>query len=500
MSKKKNLKKNYVFNLLYQLLLLVVPLIVTPYISRVLSADSIGQYSFSFSIITYFTLFASLGFQTYGQREIAKSFDKETQSKKFYEIILCRLFSVGIALAINIFLCITSVYGQYSTLLLIMSINILAIAFDIAFLYQGNEEFGMIVILNAITKILGTICIFIFVKTKSDLWIYTLINSLMIFLGYLLLWFFSKKLLAPVPIKSLHPFSHLKGTIALFIPTIATSIYTVLDKTLIGLLVPGSYTVIENGIEVIKKYSDLENGFYEQSEKIIKLAMTIITCIGTVMIPRNSKEFAEGNLAIVNRNIQLSSRFVWLIGFPMVLGFIVIAPNFVPWFYGDGYDKCITLISIFSPLILIIGFSNVFGIQYLLPKGEDKKYAICLVIGAITNLILNIFFIRFWWSIGAAIASIIAELVVTFSMLFIIRKEINILEILISSIKYLISSVLMFISLYVISKLFTSSIINTIIIVMIGILIYGIMLLILRDSLVMEYLNKFKSKFIKSNK
>lgn len=499
MNTKRNIKKNYIFNLSYQLLLIIVPLLVTPYISRVLTASAIGQYSFSFSIITYFTLFASLGFSTYGQREIAKSFDKETQAKKFYEIIICRLFSVGIALAINIILCISNVYNEYSTLLLIMSINVLAIAFDIAFLYQGNEEFGLIVILNFITKIIGTICIFVFVKNPNDLWKYTLINSLMIFSGYLLLWPFSKRLLKKVPLKSLRPFSHLKGTIALFIPTIATSIYTVLDKTLIGVLVDGSYTVIENGKEVIKQYSDLENGFYEQSEKIIKLAMTVITCIGTVMIPRNSKEFAMGNIEEVNKNIYTSSRLVFLIGIPMVFGFIALAPNFVPWFYGDGYDKCIILISIFSSLILIIGFSNVFGIQYLLPKGEDKKYAICLILGAVTNLVLNIVFIKLWWSIGAAIASVVAELVVTTTMGIVVRKEINIIKILISSIKYIISGIIMFISLYFISNYFSSSILNSFILVIIGIFIYFMLLLILKDSFIYNFLKIIKSKLQRRN-
>ena len=255
--------------------------------------------------------------------------------------------------------------------------------FDIAFFFQGNEDFGKIVIRNVIIKILSIVAIFLFVKDTNDVWVYALINSLMLIVSNLSLWSYLPKLLTKVKIRNLRPLSHLKGTLKLFIPTIATSIYTVLDKTLIGVLVNGTYTVIENGVEVVKKYADLENGYYEQSEKLVKMAMFIITCIGTVMIPRNSNEIARGNYDKVKDNIYTSARLVWLIGVPLALGLIATASNFVPWFYGDGYEKCITLIALLSPLIIIIGFSNVFGLQYLVPMGKDTLFGISLIIGVL---------------------------------------------------------------------------------------------------------------------
>lgn len=367
--KKKNVKLNYIYNLTYQLLLIIVPLFVTPYISRVLLADGIGKYSFSYSIITYFTIFASLGYGNYAQREIARSKDEHVQSIRFWEIVICRFLSVIISLLINYILCMFGAYGSYTTLLLILGINILSVGFDISFYFQGREEFSKIVLVNFITKIVGIVSIFLFVKTKNDLWKYTLINVSMLFFGYLFLWIYLPKTLKKVSKSELHPLRHLKGSIILFIPAIATTIYTVLDKTLIGLLVSGTYVEVEDGVEVVKKISDLENGYYEQSEKISKLLLTIITCLGTVMIPRNSKEFASGNVEKVKENVYMTSRIVWLIGIPMSLGLVIISPYLVPLFFGEGYDKCITLISILGFLILAIGFSNVFGVQYLLPSG-----------------------------------------------------------------------------------------------------------------------------------
>ena len=501
--KRKSVKKNYIYNVIYQVFLVIVPLVVTPYISRVLSPEGIGQYSYTYSLITYFTIFGALGFGYYAQREIAKyQNDKYMQSKVFWEVNICRLLSVGIALAVNLILCFTKVYGDYELLMLLFSINIIATAFDIAFFFQGNEDFGKIVIRNVIIKILSIIAIFLFVKDANDVWVYALINSLMLIVSNLSLWSYLPKLLTKVKISDLRPLSHLKGTLRLFIPTIATSIYTVLDKTLIGVLVSGTYTVIENGVEVVKKYADLENGYYEQSEKLIKMAMTVITCIGTVMIPRNSNEIARGNYDKVKSNIYISARLVWLIGVPLALGLIATANNFVPWFYGDGYDKCITLIALLSPLIIIIGFSNVFGLQYLVPMGKDTLFGISLIIGAFTNLLMNLILIPFYWSVGAAIGTIVAECVVTITMLIIVRKDISPIKILQSSIKYIIAGLVMFIGVYFTSKCLTSSILNSIILVIEGILIYGIMLLVLVDKFTIGFIkqtfNTIKAKVSKS--
>lgn len=496
---KKSVKKNYIYNLIYQIFLVIVPLVVTPYVSRVLSPSGIGQYSYSYSLITYFTIFGALGFGYYAQREIAKYHsDKYMQSKIFWEVNICRSFSVLISLIVNIIFCFCGLYGSYEMLMLLFSINIIATGFDIAFFFQGNEEFGRIVIRNIVIKILSIVAIFVFVKKSDDVWIYALINSIMLIISNISLWSYLPKFLVKVKIKEIKPFNHLKGTLRLFIPTVATTIYTVLDKTLLGLLVDGTYTTIENGVEVVKKYSDLENGYYEQSEKLVKMAMTVITCIGTVMIPRNSKEFAEGNYEKVRSNILISSRIVWMVGLPMVFGLIGIASNLVPWFYGEGYDKCVLLISVLSPLIIIIGFSNVFGLQYLLPSGNDSKFGLALVIGSITNVIMNLIFIPFLWSIGAAIGTIIAETIVTISMCLMIKENISIKNILISSWKYLLSSIIMFVIVFFTSSKLSSSIINSLILMFIGAITYVIFLFLLRDSLLLTSLNNIKKILFKN--
>lgn len=499
-TKKTSIKKNYLYNLFYQVFLLIIPLITTPYVSRILLAEGVGKYSFSFSLITYFTIVAALGFGYYAQREVAKhQGDKNRQTIVFWEIVLCRLIPVFVSLATNIILCAFKVYGNYTSLMWILSILIVNVAFDIAFFFQGNEQFKSIVIRNFIIKALAVGSIFLFVKTKDDLWVYALINSLSTLLSTLSMWVPLRKLIVKIKINELKPLRHLKGTIILFLPTIAISVYTILDKTLIGLLITDTYTEIDStGIEVVKKYSDLENGYYEQSEKIVKMAMTIITAIGIVMIPRNSHEFSVGNVEKVKDNIYKTSKFVLFIGIPMTLGLIMSADLLVPWFLGDGYEKCSILLKVLSPLILIIGLSNVFGLQYLIPSGQDKKFTIALLIGAATNIVLNIIFIRFWWSTGAAIATIVAEFSVTFTMVLMIRKDISILKILLSGWKYYISGVVMGFSLYFIAKNFDPTFWYTVLIVVIGAIIYFVLLAILKEELLMGILKKVLKKIRKN--
>lgn len=491
--KKHSATKNYIFNMIYQVFLLIVPLVLTPYISRVLGSEGIGQYSFSYSIISYFVLFGAFGFTYYAQREIARfQNDKYNQSKVFWEMLLCRNFTVIIAIGLNLLFALTNLYGDYKILMLIMSINVFSVFFDISFFFQGNEEFGTIVFLTMIIKLIGIVSIFLFVKSSDDVWLYALINSAIILFSSLILWVKLPKYLVKVKIKEFNISRHILPSIRLFIPTIAVSVYTILDRTLIGLLVEGETTkVLEDGTEKIIKLSDIQNGYYEQSEKMVKLLLTVLTSLGAVMIPKNSFYFKIHDYEMVKNNINKAINFVLFFGFPIMFGIMAIANNFSPWFFGDGYDEVPLIIMVFSPLIMAIGLNNVLGIQYLLPAGKDNIYTISVIIGSIVNLILNLILIKAYGALGAAIASVIAETCILIFQIIYLRKEFNFKKYILPFIKYLIIGGIMFTVVYLLSlKVFAPSILNTIILVAIGAGIYGIILLIIRDKNLFFFINK----------
>lgn len=480
---KKSITKNYIYNLIYQILIIVVPLFTTPYLSRVLGAENIGIYSYTLSITTYFILFGSLGVAMYGQREIAYlQEDKYNRSKTFVEILIMKFITLAISLIIFYFAFAS--HGQYSMYYKILILEIIANMLDISWFFQGLEEFKKTVLRNSIVKIISVICIFSLIKTPEDLTKYFFIYVLSTFLGNISLWMYLPKYIQKVKPKDLKIFRHFKSTIALFIPQIAVQIYTVLDKTMIG-------TIVEEKSEV---------GFYEQTQKIIKLSMAIATSIGTVMVPRMANTFANGDKKKLKEYMINSFSFILLLAFPLMFGLTSISDSFVPIFYGEGYEKVAILIKIISPIIVIIGLSNVIGTQYLLPTKQQTKYTTSVVIGAIVNFILNFILIRYWKSIGASIATIIAEISVTGVQFYLVRKEIRIEDVLKTSYKYIISSIIMFVISLIIGRLISNNFISVVAQICISGIVYFTLLILMKDRMIYMGIDKIKSKIFKEDK
>ncbi|MCI8291272.1 MAG: flippase [Clostridia bacterium] len=478
---KKSITKNYIYHMFFEILKIVVPLITTPYLSRVLGAENIGIYSYTLSITTYFILFGSLGVALYGQREIAYlQENKHERSKTFYEILIMRFITLGISLLIFYIGFIAN--GQYSMYYKILLLEILANSIDISWFFQGLEEFKKTVLRNSLVKIISVICIFVFVKTQNDLVEYFFIYVISTLLGNVSLWMYLPKYVEKVKVKELKIFRHLKPTIGLFIPQVAVQVYTVLDKTMIG-------AFIEDKSEV---------GFYEQAQKIVKLLLTIATSLGTVMIPRMASTFASGDNEKLKEYMKRSFSFVLLLAFPLMFGMISVSNKFVPIFYGAGYEKVIYLISIISPILLAIGLSNVVGQQYLLPTRQQKKYTISVTVGAIVNFILNIIFIQIWKSIGASIATVIAECTVTGIQFYLVRNEFRFIDVLKIAKKYFIASIAMFAISILIGIGINNNLISILLQASISCIVYFGLLVIMKDKLVHEGINLVKSKILKS--
>ena len=477
---KKSIKKNYIYNLIYQVLVLILPLITAPYISRILGAENIGIYSYTLSISGYFILFGSLGIALYGQREIAyNQKSKIKYSIVFWEIVILRIITLSISLLIFY---ITFVKGnQYQIYYKILILEIIGNCIDISWFLQGLEEFKKTVLRNLAIKLIGVMSIFIFVKTQNDLSIYFLVYVMSILIGNLSLWVYLPKFLAKVELKDLNIFKHLKPTIELFIPQIAIQVYTLLDRTMVG-------NIVQNKAEV---------GFYDQGQKIIKVILAIVTSTGTVMLPRIANIFENGNKEQVYSYMKKSFNVVFFMAFPMILGIISIADLFVPVFFGSGYDRVIILMRVISPIILFIGLSNVTGMQYLLPVKKQKEFSNSVIAGAIVNFIMNIILIPKFGSLGASIGTLIAEMTVTGLQMYYVRNIFNIRELIKISKKYFISSIIMFIVCIFLGLVIKNNYVSMIAQIIIGAIIYINCLIILKDSFILDIIKKIKNKVIK---
>lgn len=313
----KSVTKNYIYNLIYQILVIIIPIITTPYLARVLGAEGNGIFSYTESIVTYFILFGTLGISMYGQREIAfVQDDIKKRSKIFYELLALRFFTMLIS--VIVFYIFYGVSGDYAIYYRILLIEMFANLVDINWFFQGLEDFKKITIRNIIVRLISVVCIFIFIKTPDDLSKYLLIYTLSLLIGNITLWISLHKYITKVNIKSLRIFTQLKPTLALFIPQVAMKVYTVLDKTMVG-------SITGNMSEV---------GFYEQAYKVINILLTIITSLGTVMMPRIAKCYADGNFSQIKNYMYKTFKFVYMLAFPLIFGIIVVANKFVPMFFG----------------------------------------------------------------------------------------------------------------------------------------------------------------------
>jgi len=477
MSKKKSITKNYIYNTSYQVLTLLTPLITTPYLSRVLGADGIGIYSFTASIVAYFTMFAALGTLTYGNREISYlQDDRKTRSQVFWEIEFLSIIMTSISLLAYILFILFGA-KEYHVFYIAQIFTLLSTAADIVWLLQGMEEFGKVVGRNIFFKIILIVYIFTFVRTKEDLIIYVAGNVLITFISQLSVWLYLPKFVDAPKWRELKPFRHLKNTIILFLPTIAISIYIVLDKTMIGIF-----------------SNSFENGYYEQGLMLSKTVLTLVTSLGAVMIPRMGYYYNRGEHEEVKNLMYQSYKFVWFLGIPLSFGLMGIAANVVPWFYGDGFLKLITLLPILSLLIPIIGLSNVTGIQYLVTTKRERILTMSVCIGAAVNFCLNLCLIPRWSSLGAAFASVIAEAVITGVQFIFVRKEISITKVFLGAWKYLLAGFLMLALLIIENKYLSPSIIHTGLMIISGAVVYFMALIIMRDEFTMGYIKKIIHK------
>ena len=477
---RKSIKKNYLYNVSYQVLLLLVPLITTPYVSRVLGAEGIGTFSFATSIVTYFVIFATLGTTTYGQREVSYvQRDEYGRSVVFFENVVIRLVSTAIACVA--YLVTLRIMGDVSTMSLVLTLNVIAVATDVSWFFQGLEEFGKVVGRNFVIKLVNIACIFLFVKTADDLVIYALIMCALPIVGNLSLVPFLRRYIVRVKASDLHPIERMPTVLSLFVPAIAIQVYTVLDKTMIGVITADA----------------AQNGYYEQSQKLANMALTLVTSLGTVMVPRIGSLYADGKTDEVRESMSRTYRFVWFLALPLAFGLGACASNLVPWFFGKGFDEVVLLLQIFGGQIVAIGVNNATGIQYLIPIGKQNLFTLSVCIGAGVNFVLNLFLIPFIGAAGAAIASVVAESVIAIFQLIKVRHELDVRAMVKSSFTYLVSSGIMCVVLLLVSGLLVPGPLQTMLLIALGVVVYAVCLLVARDAFLLEVIDIFKRKVLR---
>jgi O-antigen/teichoic acid export membrane protein len=371
-------------------------------------------------------MFAMMGMSTYGVREIAACGANLTKkSKVFCELYITQLLFA--AASSIIYLIYVFKMGQVDLSLgLIWALYVISSCFDVSWFLFGEGEFRYPTVVNSAIKLIEVFSILLFVRDSSDVWLYALIIAIGAFVSQVVLWFkvFSVVKISVPPLSRV--LARVKPNIVLFIPVIAVSIYTSLDKIMLGLLV---------GME--------QTGYFEYSERMAKFPLAVVVALGTAMLPHMTSKLASNKRDEALQTLESSLWIMMAVSIAFSFGIAAISPEFCPVFFGPGYDACIQLMITMAPIIIIISASNLIGRQYLIPCRMDKLFTVSLIVGALINFPINLILIPQWGAFGAAIGTVVAEVVVLAVQLIFVRNDLPLARYAVNTIPFLIIGIIM---------------------------------------------------------
>lgn len=381
--------KNYLYNLSYQILTIILPIITVPYVTRIFTSEDLGNYGFYNSIVSYFSLFAMLGIGLYGTKQIAAASDVSSTFWNIYAIqLIASLISIFVYVIVILYIPTMS-----ETIPLILFISLFSKIIDISWLFAGKEDFKKITLRNTVVKVVGVISIFTFIKSSEDLYLYIFLIVVFDFLGQLVMWVPAKKFIKRPSFNMKIMKKNLYPIVLLFLPQVAISLYVVLDRTLLGLL--GSYSDV---------------GIYEQGQKLTSIIYKIVSSLGVVMLPRVANLLSERRDKEAQNMVKFSFILYNLIIFPMMFGLIAVNEVFVELFLGKDFQDVKYVLYITTINIMLVGWTNILGHQVLVVRNKNKEFMLSTTIPAFVSVAVNIAVIPFFGYIGASITAVIVEL------------------------------------------------------------------------------------------
>lgn len=475
-----SLKKNLGYQTIYQLLATALPLLTSPYLSRVLGAEQVGIFSYTHSVVTYFSLFAMLGTVNYGTRSIADvREDADRCGETFWSIFSLQALSSLIAITF---------YGIYlfcfckknQLIALVQGIVLLSCLLDISWLYFGLEKFRITVVRNTAIKLSSVALMFLLVRSKEDLWIYTLLMTGSSLIGQLFLWKNLPGCCRRVRVQPKEIVRHIRPNLVLFIPLVSASVYHVMDKTMLGLL-----------------STESECGYYYFADKLINIPISLLNGVGAVLLPRISYLLQQGSRKEADEFVKLSLEGILLSGTALSFGIFAVSDEFIPFFFGSEFQNSILIAKILAPVLMIKGLSNTIRTEYLVPYRMESKYITSVIAGAITNIIANCLLIPRFAGAGAAWGTLIAEAVSCGFQIAVISKQLDLRRTCRNGAVYILIGVCMVFGVRMVVSWFKNTVLSILAGILCGAVIFVVLCLVFwktsKNSLFQSYRNIHKN-------
>lgn len=405
---KTSVKKNFIYNISYQILILLLPLITSPYLSRVVGSEGLGVYSYTQATAHYFVLLIMLGIENYGNREIARVQDDKQKRSVIFSNLFSLQFILMILLSVAYIIYLNLINSEYSNIYLLQYFYIISAGFNINWFFFGMENFKITITRNIVIKILTTICIFVFVKESNDINIYTAIISIGILINNLAIWPCLFKFVNFIKPSIREIRKHLLPNLKLFIPVLAISVYNIMDKIMLGSM---------------STYDEV--AYYTYAERIIQIPVTVIIALGTVMLPHISHLLAQGKKDECDKLFYKAMHFMTFSSVFIAFFAFDLGVPFSNWYYGESFYRCGIFITILAPAIIFKSIANVVRTQLIIPYKRDNIYIYSVCGGAVANFVVNFTLIPLIGGLGAIIGTIFAEGTVLIVQLICTRKSVN---------------------------------------------------------------------------
>lgn len=477
-------KKNFIFQAFYHVVILVIPLIVSPYLTRAMGSTSLGIYSYTYSIAYYFVMFAMLGINKHGQRIIAQRRNDIILLRKTFWSLYFIHFIASILALLAYLGYVLLICQSDKTIALVQTIYVFSAVLDITWLFYGLEKFRMVALRNAFVKLLETICIFALVKSPDDLGVYALIMCVSSCLGQIIMMPQVVAAIPPIKFSLEDVKEHIKPLFTLFAAVIAVTLYTVFDKTLLGILATKD-----------------DVAFYEYSDKIVKIPRTFISIIGTVLFPRACRYAREDNFEKLEKNYDYCLIVTSFIGFAALFGLAAVAQQFAILYYGENFSICGNVIISMSPIILIIGFGDNIRQSYIYPLKKDTMMVKILSINAVTNLVLSALLIPIMGIYGAVVGTIGAETIGLIAETYVCRKYLSVKNFLSNTVPFAVIGAIMYVCVKAVSWFYDGTLIAFFVQVAVGACIYIALTLVyaftsksLTREIILDLMNGLKAR------
>lgn len=460
--------KNYIYNLFYQMLVLLVPIVLSPYLARVLGADNLGIYSYVYSCVSLLSTVVLLGTYSYGSRQIAYSRDNlKISNVVFWNVFVIRFILGIVGILIFLIIAITSDYFIYFVL---YSPWLIASIIDTSWLFIGMEDMQPTALKNAFIKIVSVILIFIFVKNTSDLWKYVFIMAGATLLANGILLIQCRKYIEKLKLRVKEWRCILKDSIMLFLPQVAVLLYLQVDKIMLKELT----------------YSASQVAFYDQAEKIVTIPLTFITILSTVIMPKIANFYANDNKEDIKRVIMNVSQYSLFAAVPMMFGLIGIADRMIPWYLGSEFLPVADAIIILAPTVILNSLVGISGNQYFIATNQLKVLLFSNIAASVTNIALNAILIPNLQYAGAAVATVVSAGILVLVQYTVLSKQISVRPILFCFVRYLILSIPMFILVSYLGKNMGASPVTTLVQVLVGCGVYAVSCSLIKDNILLS--------------